>query len=125
MEATRTLAAFVSNLSFSQLSEEVIQKAKGVILDTLGCAIAGYTLAHEEFHWIYDLVRESIFPKGHPQNPMSEEEVKEKFRRLALYTLTKGQIDKIIKIVDNLENISQPGELTDCLSGVSSIAQKA
>jgi 2-methylcitrate dehydratase PrpD len=68
---------------------------------------------------------ESIFPKGHPQNPMSEEEVKEKFRKLALYTLTKGQIDKIIKIVDNLENISQPGELTDCLSGVSSIAQKA
>jgi len=50
MEATRTLAAFVSNLSFSQLPEEVIQKAKGVILDTLGCAIAGYTLAREEFH---------------------------------------------------------------------------
>lgn len=58
MGATRTLAEFISNLSFSQLSAEVIQKAKDVILDTLGCAIAGYTLADEEFHYIYDLVRE-------------------------------------------------------------------
>lgn len=58
MGATSTLAEFVSHLSFSRLPTEVIQKAKRVILDTLGCAIAGYSLAQEEFHWIYDLVGE-------------------------------------------------------------------
>ncbi len=58
MGATGSLAEFVYNLSFSRLSGEVVHKAKGVLLDTLGCAIAGYTLAHKEFHWLYDLVRE-------------------------------------------------------------------
>ncbi|MGC8808802.1 MAG: MmgE/PrpD family protein [bacterium] len=62
---------------------------------------------------------ESICPKGHPQNPMSQEEIKEKFRKLALYTLTQDRVDKIIKIVDDLENMSQTGRLIDCLSGVS------
>ncbi len=71
MGATRILAEFVNNMSFSQLPKEVIQKAKGIILDTLGCAIAGYTLANQEFHWLYDLVEEmggnpeaTIFIKG-------------------------------------------------------------
>jgi len=58
MGATSKLAELVSNLSFGQRPGDVIQQAKGVILDTLGCAIAGYTLAHEEFHWIYELVCE-------------------------------------------------------------------
>lgn len=72
MGVTRDLAEFVSSLPFSQLPEEVIQKGKSVILDTLGCAIAGYTLAAEEFHWLYDLVQElggnpeaTIFIKGY------------------------------------------------------------
>ena len=34
---------------------------------------------------------ESIYPKGHPQNPMTDEEIKEKFRRLALNTLDRVQ----------------------------------
>lgn len=55
---------------------------------------------------------ESIYPKGHPQNPMSREEIKEKFRKLALYTLTHGQVDKVIKIVESLEDVGQVGELT-------------
>jgi len=58
MGATQILAEFVSKTSFSQLPKEVIQKTKGIILDTLGCAIAGYTLANQEFHWIFDLVKE-------------------------------------------------------------------
>ena len=58
MGPTQILAEFVSHTSYSQLPEEVVQKAKGIILDTLGCGIAGYTLAKEEFHWIFDLVKE-------------------------------------------------------------------
>jgi len=58
MGATQTLAEFVNKTSFSQLPKEVIQKTKGIILDTFGCAIAGYTLANREFHWIFDLVKQ-------------------------------------------------------------------
>jgi 2-methylcitrate dehydratase PrpD len=58
MGATQILAEFVSHTSYSELPEEVVQKTKGIILDTLGCGIAGYTLAQEEFHWIFDLVKE-------------------------------------------------------------------
>jgi len=58
MGTTQILAEFVSHTSYSQLPEEVVQKTKGIILDTLGCGIAGYTLANQEFHWIFDLVKE-------------------------------------------------------------------
>jgi len=58
MGATRDLAEYVSKTSYSELPGEVIQKTKGIILDTLGCAIAGYTLAGHEFRWIYDPVKE-------------------------------------------------------------------
>lgn len=58
MGATQVLAEYVSKTSFSALPKEVVRKTKGIILDTLGCAIAGYTLANPEFHWIFDLVKE-------------------------------------------------------------------
>lgn len=58
MGETMELSGFVEETSFSQLPPEVVQKAKNVILDTLGCAIAGYTLAQEEFRWIFDPVKE-------------------------------------------------------------------
>lgn len=58
MGATQVLAEYVRGTSFAELPKEVIQKTKEIILDTLGCGIAGYTLANEEFHWIFDLVKE-------------------------------------------------------------------
>ena len=58
MGATQILAEYVSKTSFAQLPDEVIQKTKGVILDTLGCAIAGYTLARHEIRCMHDLVKE-------------------------------------------------------------------
>ncbi len=58
MGATQVLAEYVSGTSFSSLPKEVVQKGKGIILDTLGCAIAGYTLAGHEFRWIYEPVKD-------------------------------------------------------------------
>jgi 2-methylcitrate dehydratase PrpD len=58
MGATQILSEYIAKLKFSDLPPEVVQKAKGIVLDTLGCAIAGYTLASHEFHWIYDLAKE-------------------------------------------------------------------
>jgi 2-methylcitrate dehydratase PrpD len=58
MGETHILAEYVSKTSYADLPKEVVRKAKGTLLDTLGCAIAGYTLASHEFHWIFDLVKE-------------------------------------------------------------------
>ena len=58
---------------------------------------------------------ESIYPKGHPQNPMTEEEIKEKFRRLALNTLGRTQIDRIIETVYRLDKLKSVGELVATL----------
>jgi len=68
MGATQILAEYVSQTSFSQLPKEVIQKTKGIVLDTLGCGIAGYTLASHEFNWIFSLVKEM---GGNPESRSS------------------------------------------------------
>jgi len=58
MGATQILAEYVKKTSFAELPGEAVQKTKGIILDTLGCGIAGYSLAPQEFRWIFDLVQE-------------------------------------------------------------------
>ena len=73
MGATQVLADYAAKASFPTLPSEVVLKAKGVILDTLGCGIAGYTLANHEFHWIYDLVKEM---GGNPESTVFLEGVK-------------------------------------------------
>jgi len=58
---------------------------------------------------------ESIYPKGHPQNPMTDEEIKEKFRRLSLNTLDRVQTEKIIEKVYDLEWVERADELVRLL----------
>ena len=58
MGETQILSEYIAKVKFTDLPAEVVLKAKGIVLDTLGCAIAGYTLASHEFHWIYDLAKE-------------------------------------------------------------------
>jgi 2-methylcitrate dehydratase PrpD len=57
MDYTRQLALFVSQTEFGHLPLDVIQKCKLLILDTLGCAFGGYTLAHQQVSWILELVK--------------------------------------------------------------------
>jgi 2-methylcitrate dehydratase PrpD len=58
---------------------------------------------------------ESIYPKGHPQNPMTDEEIKEKFRRLSLNTLDRVQTEKIIEKVYDLGWVNRADELIQLL----------
>ncbi|WP_069807259.1 MmgE/PrpD family protein [Vulcanisaeta thermophila] len=44
-------------------------------------------------------------PRGHPKNPMSDDELKEKFRALVSGVLTQSQISTIMDMVFNLENL--------------------
>jgi 2-methylcitrate dehydratase PrpD len=58
---------------------------------------------------------ESIYPKGHPQNPMTDEEIKDKFRRLSLNTLDRVQTEKIVEKVYDLEWVKRADELIQLL----------
>ena len=44
-------------------------------------------------------------PKGYPDNPLTEDELKEKFRNLASLALSKSRVEKVIARVENLDRI--------------------
>lgn len=58
MGVTEELVHFIVNQSLSGIPHEVIELAKYTIIDTLGCCIAGYTVAKEECDWIANLVED-------------------------------------------------------------------
>ncbi|ABW01655.1 MmgE/PrpD family protein [Caldivirga maquilingensis] len=51
------------------------------------------------------------YPKGHPMNPMSDDEVEGKFRRLTTGLLTVKQQDEVIRVVWGLEDIKDLASL--------------
>jgi 2-methylcitrate dehydratase PrpD len=53
MEETKELARFVSKLTYEDLPETVIDKAKELILDQLGCQLAGSTLPWSKLAYEY------------------------------------------------------------------------
>jgi len=50
------------------------------------------------------IVERIDFPKGEPENPITDEELKRKFMELASYSLSQEYIKKIIEIVADIEN---------------------
>lgn len=55
---TRMLAQLVADTSYEDLPDEVVDRAKTVMMDTLSCAVAGYTKAPEECGWIIRIAKE-------------------------------------------------------------------
>jgi 2-methylcitrate dehydratase PrpD len=55
---TRILAEFVVEATYDDLSDQVVKAAKMMILDTLGCGIAGYVLAKKDVAPIFRLIEE-------------------------------------------------------------------
>ncbi len=58
---------------------------------------------------------ESIYPQGHPQNPMTDEEVREKVRRLSTCTFNQGQTEKVTERVYEMENLKFTRDLVATL----------
>lgn len=56
-------------------------------------------------------VKEVLHPHGHPKNPMSDEDIFNKWRGLAEQHLSKEQIEKQIEKVMNLEKMQDLGNL--------------
>ncbi len=55
------------------------------------------------------------FAKGGPNNPISREEVENKFRKLADKVLSKEKVKDLYVMIQNLEKISSLSELSQCL----------
>ncbi|MBI5561886.1 MAG: MmgE/PrpD family protein [Deltaproteobacteria bacterium] len=57
------------------------------------------------------ITREVIYPVGHPVNPLSDAEVEAKFRRLAAWRLTDGEIDAVIREIWRMDELRDAGEI--------------
>ena len=57
------------------------------------------------------LYREVLYPRGHWKNPMSDEEIEDKFKMIAGKNLSKQKMDNIISTVWNLEKLDDIGIL--------------
>ena len=62
------------------------------------------------------LVESASFPKGHPQNPISDEELEAKFRSLVGSQLTEGQVQQALAALWRLEDMKDAGEIIDLLA---------
>ena len=56
-------------------------------------------------------VQEVHYAKGHPKNPMSDQEIEAKFRRLAEPVMGQGRIDKALSALWDLENMKSAREV--------------
>jgi 2-methylcitrate dehydratase len=61
------------------------------------------------------LMREVEFPRGHARNPMTDEEVEQKFRRLVEPRYGKERADRVLKTCWELDRVKAAGELIELL----------
>ena len=54
-------------------------------------------------------------PKGDPANPMSFDEIEEKFRNIAQLAISKKNIELVIDLIKNFERLSNIEELVALL----------
>ncbi|MBI5587955.1 MAG: MmgE/PrpD family protein [Deltaproteobacteria bacterium] len=57
------------------------------------------------------LVREMIYPRGHPKNPLTDPEVEEKFRRLGAWYFSDSELSSVLRALWSLEDMSDSGEI--------------
>ena len=55
------------------------------------------------------------FPKGSPQNPLTDAELQSKFTRLSKKVLDENRIREIIRVVNDVENLKEVASLTKLL----------
>jgi len=58
--------------------------------------------------------------KGTPENPLTPEEVRNKYRQCTKGVQSRKEMEKTIEIVENLENLKRISTLTNLLSGTAS-----
>jgi 2-methylcitrate dehydratase len=68
------------------------------------------------------IVREIDHAKGDPQNPMTDEEIEIKFRRLASPVMSKEQMDRALNRLWHLEKVRDVSEVLSLFELKESIA---
>lgn len=64
------------------------------------------------------LVEDNEFPRGHARNPMSDDEVVAKFRRMAEGVIDEGTGERILDLCWRLEELDHPRELLELFPAV-------
>jgi 2-methylcitrate dehydratase len=77
--------------------------------DEYNCKIEVQTLSGKTF------TAETSFPKGHKNNPLSDSEINDKFKRLATPTITDEQCDIALGLLWDLESLETFDEIFDAL----------
>jgi len=77
--------------------------------DEINCRIEVITASGEQ------LAAQTVYPKGHPRNPMSDAEIDAKFRSLSAELLTAQQCDRALNLLWSLEDQPNLAELFDNL----------
>jgi 2-methylcitrate dehydratase PrpD len=62
-----------------------------------------------------ELSQGQIFPAGHPNNPLPDEELERKFRQLTRNVIGDKRAEQVIAITRNLADLPHVGELTKLL----------
>ena len=60
-------------------------------------------------------VKQVDYPKGYPENPLSQGEVEEKFIDMATSAVSLGQAEKIVGLIKDIEEVANIEELADML----------
>ena len=77
--------------------------------DEINCRIEVTTTSGKQ------LSAHTAYPKGHPNNPMTDAEIDAKFRSLSADLLTAQQCDRALNLLWHLEDQPNLGELFDTL----------
>jgi 2-methylcitrate dehydratase PrpD len=56
-------------------------------------------------------------PKGNPSNPMSQDEIREKFRKCANQALLDSSVERALETIERLETLRNVSDLTSILAG--------
>ncbi len=63
------------------------------------------------------LVREVIYPKGHPRDPIADSELEEKFKNLAGSVLPESKVDRTLEMLWNLDSLKDVAGIFEILRG--------
>ncbi|MCH7649543.1 MAG: MmgE/PrpD family protein [Nitrospinae bacterium] len=102
-------AAHLKNPQLQDLVQKVTVAEKKEYTDMYGKSFPNKVTVAMKNGKVYE--KEVLDPKGHPNNPLTLEELETKFRRAAAPLLQKGQQDKIIDTIGNLEQVQDIGSL--------------
>jgi 2-methylcitrate dehydratase PrpD len=91
----------------AELDPEIVEMGKGVI-------VARITLTKKDGKTYYE--ESDRFYRGGPKNPLTWEEVSEKFRDASAGVLSTGAMDNFLALAKDFENLKNVGEILDTVT---------